>query len=304
MTRDLPNGCSKPERPPPFQFGLKALLGTTLLFCIVVGLCSQFGRVGVVCSWFVLLALACAAGVWRRKLWEILASIALLFFSWCLLTPVLHSLQHRGRHPCNNNLKSISLALQNYCDKHGSFPPPYVADEDGVPMHSWRILILPFMDTYERDLYRQYCFDEPWYGPNNRKLADKMPSVYRCPSKRGKPGDFATDYVAVTGPNTVWPIDRRVRLSDVTDGTSNTVIVVESVGSGIHWMEPQDLGIDRIPMKINPKSVRGISSVHPGGVFVAFVDGSVQYLVDAMPSNTVKALLTRNDGQKVKLSDW
>jgi len=195
----------------------------------------------------------------------------------------------------------ISRALQNYCAEHSSFPPPYLADDNGQPMHSWRVLILPYLDTYERDLYKQYRFDEPWYGPNNRKLIEKMPPVYRCPSRKRKPGDFTTDYIAVTGPNTMWPVDQTVRISDVTDGTSNTLIVVESANCGICWLEPQDLDVDAIPMEINPKSKRGISSGHPGGVLGAFVDGSVQYLPDSMPSNTVKALLIRNDGQKV---DW
>lgn len=103
----------------------------------------------------------------------------------------------------------------------------------------------------------------------------------------------------------MWPVDQAVHLSDVSDGTSNTVIVVESEKCGINWMGPQDLDIDGIFMKISPKAERGVSSVHPGGALAAFVDGSVQFLTDALPSDVVKALLTRNDGQSIpSLDSW
>lgn len=305
MTKIQPQGSSKPNRPVRFQFGLKALLGTLLLLCVVVGLCSQSGFVGVAYSWFVFLGVAFVVAVWRRQLWMMSASFALFLLSCVFLPAFFGSLpRKRGPSPCHNNLRSISRALQNYHAEHGSFPPPYLADDNSLPMHSWRILILPFLGPEEADLYKQYRFDEPWYGPNNRKLVEKMPSVYRCPNKKRRPGDFTTDYVAVTGPNTMWPVDQTVRISDVTDGTSNTLIVVESVNCGICWLEPLDLDVDSIPMTINPKSKRGISSVHTGGVLGALVDGSVQYFPDSMPSNTLKALLIRNDGQEVDLSDF
>lgn len=305
MTKIQPQGSSEPNRPARFQFGLKALLGAVLLLCIVIGLCSQFGLAGVAYSWYLLLTLAIVVSACRKKPWEAFACVALLLFSWCLLWPAVESVRRpRGRSPCNRNLWMISLALQNYYAEHSSFPPPYLADDNGQPMHSWRVLILPFMDTYERDLYKQYRFDEPWYGPNNRKLIKKMPPVYRCPSRKRKSGDFTTDYVAVTGPNTMWPVGQTVQISDVTDGTSSTLMVVESSNSGICWMEPLDLDVDTIPMEVNPKGKRGFSSVHPDGALGAFVDGSVQYLPDSTPSNTVKALLIRNDGERIKLSDF
>jgi hypothetical protein len=128
-----------------------------------------------------------------------------------------------------------------------------------------------------------------------------MPPVYRCPSRKRRSGEFITDYVAVRGPNTMWPVDQRVGLHDVPDGTSNTLMVVESANCGICWLEPLDLDVDTIPMRINPETERGISSVHPGGALGALVDGSVQFLPDSISSNTVKALLIRNDGQEVDL---
>src|SRR5262249_42952585 len=77
------------------------------------------------------------------------------------------------RSQCKNNLKQIGLAMFNYHDAYGCFPPAYIADADGRPMHSWRVLLLPFLDEAAR--YRKYRFDEPWDGPNNSELATSVP---------------------------------------------------------------------------------------------------------------------------------
>jgi Protein of unknown function (DUF1559) len=68
------------------------------------------------------------------------------------------------------------LAVANYHETYGCFPPAYVADRDGKPIHSWRVLILPFLE--QQELYRAYNFDEPWNGPNNRKLASRVGKIY------------------------------------------------------------------------------------------------------------------------------
>jgi hypothetical protein len=56
--------------------------------------------------------------------------------------------------PCINNLKQIGLAMHNYHDAHGCFPPAYIPDENGKPMHSWRVLLLPYL---ELDGVRAIC---------------------------------------------------------------------------------------------------------------------------------------------------
>ena len=82
---------------------------------------------------------------------------------------------------CQNNLKQIGLALQNYLSSEGSFPPAYVVDSAGRPVHSWRVLLLPYFDGREADvvrnklLYEAYRFDEPWDGPTTRVSSRKFP---------------------------------------------------------------------------------------------------------------------------------
>ena len=100
---------------------------------------------------------------------------------------------------CINNMRQISLALLNFEAAHGHFPPPFTTDEQGNPLHSWRVLILPYME--EVKLYEQIDLNKPWYDPHNLALADQMPGVYSCPVKREfSPRDeHTTAYVAIVG---------------------------------------------------------------------------------------------------------
>ncbi len=105
---------------------------------------------------------------------------------------------------CPNNLEQIALALHMYLDDHHCLPPTHLCDREGRPMHSWRVLILPYLESAQAQaVASQYRFDEPWDGPHNRKLAGKMPDLYRCPNS--PPNSVTTSYVAVVGPGTTWP---------------------------------------------------------------------------------------------------
>jgi prepilin-type processing-associated H-X9-DG protein len=166
-------------------------------------------------------------------------------------------------------------------------------------MHSWRVLLLPFVD--QAPLYAQYRFDEPWDGPNNRKLADKIVYAYTCYSddhggKGGAP--TMTSYVAIVGPDTAWPEHGAASLPDIKDGTINTLLVVEVANSGIHWMEPRDLHVVQMAPTINAKSGQGISSRDTGGAHVLLADGSVRFISETLTADALRALLTAHAGDK------
>src|SRR5258707_563040 len=86
---------------------------------------------------------------------------------WLLLPEVSATRKLPRSHQCKNNLKQIGLALRAYHDEWGSFPPAFVADDDGHPIYGWRTLILPQLD--QSPIYSAYRFDEPWDGPNNSR---------------------------------------------------------------------------------------------------------------------------------------
>ncbi len=217
-----------------------------------------------------------------------------------LVSPVKHSGNSHFRGYCVNNLKVIGFALHSYHDKYDCFPPAFVADDQGRPIHSWRVLILPFLD--KQQLYDKYRFDESWDGPHNRELANEVVDVFHCPADRHsdtKEPLPTTSYVAVIGPETAWDGKLPRKQSDIGDGLEQTLLVVEMAHSGINWMEPRDLEMSRLAPTINSKSQPGISSNHKAGVEVLFADGHTRFLSETLPANTLRALLTRSGGETV-----
>lgn len=186
------------------------------------------------------------------------------------------------------------MAVANYRETHGRYPPAFLADADGRPMHSWRVLILPFIEQGE--LHKQYDFAESWDGPNNSKLAARMPRLYTFSGKE-RPGNTITNYLAVVGPETVWPGSATVSQADVTDGLGRTILLVENLGADIHWMEPRDLTFADIDLTV--QSPRGVSSQYLDPA-VAMLDGSLHRLGKDLPPDTLRALFTIRGGEPVE----
>jgi len=227
---------------------------------------------------------------------NILAAFIIIGVLAFLLLPSINSRPAPPRSECANNLKQIAVALRAYHDDYGSFPPAFVTDKKGRPMHSWRVLILPFME--QQALYEEYDFDEPWNGPNNRRFLDVAIPTYRCPSDDS--GKVAiTNYLAIVGPGTAWPGSSTVKDADVVDGPSDTIHVVEVRNSGIHWIEPRDLGAAVLVPAINPKKGGAISSGHREGANVLFCDGKVEFLTDETGAAAVRAMITTSAGDEV-----
>ncbi|MCA9111733.1 MAG: DUF1559 domain-containing protein [Planctomycetaceae bacterium] len=183
-----------------------------------------------------------------------------------------------GRLQCRNNLKQIMLAMHNYADVNGSYPPASVADNQGRPIHSWRVLILPYID--QRELYDKYRFDEPWDGPNNRQLHDILVPTYICPDQPRETRD--TSYVAIVGPETMWPEGEPRKPNEAW---REKLMVAEVSQSGIHWMEPRDIEATQAVDSIWFES-ESLSSEHRDigwsqqvlGANAAFADGTARFL--------------------------
>jgi hypothetical protein len=167
---------------------------------------------------------------------------------------------------CCNNLHRIALALLRYDTTCGSLPPAYVADKSGKPMHSWRVLLLPFFeDPSLKSLYEQYDFSEPWNGPHNAKLLSARPSVYACPANEGilMPENSQTSYVVPVGPHTAWRKGKPRSLSDpdLFKHAATTVLVTETAGK-IEWTEPKDISVDAIESAPAQSDSATVSSKH------------------------------------------
>jgi prepilin-type processing-associated H-X9-DG protein len=200
------------------------------------------------------------------------------------------------RSHCANNLKQIGLAMHAYHDEYGCFPPAYVPDEDGKPMHSWRVLLLPYLE--QNPLYDQYNFDEPWNSAENLALAHSIPSVYQCPSDTLASAS-ETSYLMIVGPGTLSDGPTATKIAEITDGTANTILLAEASGCGVHWLKPEDLDAEQLSYFVNDPVDRGIASEHPAGANFLFCDGAVVFVDAAVDPEVVEPMSTISGGELV-----
>jgi Protein of unknown function (DUF1559) len=194
----------------------------------------------------------------------------------------------RNERRCSANLIKIGNALYRYEAKYGHFPPPYLADATGKPAHSWRVLLLEFLDL---DLFCAYDFKEPWDGPNNSQLAARMPRVYACPNRNGPQNTNRTSYAVIVGPKSAFPGSGVVKITDIQDDPTILVAEVDSVN--IPWMEPRDLHVDQLGSNDWVELPQpGISSRDHGGAGLLCFGGRVKRLRPAMQVYYVRIMVT------------
>jgi prepilin-type processing-associated H-X9-DG protein len=286
-----------------FQFTLRQLFLVLVACSVAFAIFFRWGYAGFFICYFVVCVSALCWGIFHLESPALVVGCVMLFLALFVGIPL--SALNDGRTParravCSNNLHNIVLALQQYHNNVGCYPPPYIADASGKPMHSWRVLLLPYLE--HKALHSQYRFDEPWDGPNNRKLHNIELKYFQCPSQENPRPNTETNYLAVVGPKTVWPAGNSyVRDADIIDGLSNTILVVEVADSGIHWMEPRDLHVNQMPMAINAPRGQGISSRHPGGAMIGFADGGVRFLRSDLQPEALRAALTSRDKDNDRL---
>jgi hypothetical protein len=206
-------------------------------------------------------------------------------------TPLLRA-QPAARMKSSNNLKQMALALHNYHDTYGTFPTPTIYSKDGKkPLYSWRVAILPFLE--EDKLYNEFKLDEPWDSDNNKKLLERLPKLYAPVT--GKPKDkTTTHYQVIVGGGAMFEDKKKLRIADVTDGLSNTIMVVEAE-EPVPWSKPADLTYD--PKKELPK----FGGLFKEGFNAAFADGATRFISKNNDEKLLRALITRSGGEVVDI---
>jgi hypothetical protein len=163
-----------------------------------------------------------------------------------LLVPAVKAARQAARcMSCQNNLKQIAIGVRTYHDHHGCYPLPCTRNEAGRPMHSWRVLVLPYLinNSIEYDL------NEPWNSPGNRKVFAAYEHLYRCPTAQSwPPYSGTTNYVAVVGRRAARRhMDASQKDLDSQQQKADTFLIVETANSEIPWKEPKDIYVDDLP---------------------------------------------------------
>ena len=192
------------------------------------------------------------------------------------------------------NLTQIALAMHNFNDANNTLPGQYL-QSGGNPTLSWRVTILPYLGYTQ--LYNSFDKNKPWNDAANLPLLQQMPDVFRSPADPA--GTSTTRYQVGTGANMMFNGPTGVKISAITDGTSNTLLIGESAAAtAVPWTAPQDLPIGPSPTLAGS----GFDSITPGYVPFAFADGSVHFLADNIDSPTLLHLFQINDGTAIDQS--
>jgi hypothetical protein len=221
--------------------------------------------------------------------------------------PAIASVQaNRMKAQSMRNISRIAAALNAYAADHGIYPPPVTARPDGTPMHSWRVMILPYLG--HKELFNEYDMSQPWDSPTNIALGSRMPSVFRAASSQIYGEELS--YYLITGPGTLFPpappgapagTFQSLSPSTISDDSSQTLLVVEAVGtSGSYyssWLEPRDLDVTAMQGLIGGSPGQEIGGVNPDGAVVATVDGQAHFLTAQTSPSIVMALITASGGE-------
>ena len=209
--------------------------------------------------------------------------------------PIVAARQQFHHNNRSNQFKNIALAVHNYADREkGTFPAAASYDDNGKPLLSWRVHILPELDLGA--LYQQFHLDEPWDSEHNRKLIEKMPAIYADPDpalrKINRKGQ--TTFVVPVGNGTMFDSEQGHTFKDNTDGTSNTILFVEVVPEqAVVWTKPDDWEVNF------DKPLDGLRREDREGFSAARCDGSVHVIPNDVEEWKVRAWLTRAGGEIV-----
>ena len=219
--------------------------GLTTLFYVTAVIAAAIALLGAGGIWWAIFVLV----FWyfqirnsKRSIAKIFALLAVVgILIWMSYPPIGAFRLHAIRSEHLNRTRQICLAIYAYHEDTGHFPPAYIADDDGKPMHSWRVLVLPYLE--EQALFNQYDFNEPWNGPNNSKLVNKLQhdtfDVDPAESRSGMTG-----FKLITGPETAFVEDQTKGFSDITAGLSEVIMLVDDNTKPVNWMSPEDLPLE------------------------------------------------------------
>ena len=191
---------------------------------------------------------------------------------------------------------TIASAFVAYYREHGTLPPAFTVDEKGKPLHSWRVLILPYLGDEERALYDQIRLDEPWDSEHNAAFHAQTPDVFRRPAaSETKEGE--TIFSVLLGDEGFFDEsgvgkDPKEAASDPNHDVWNQFLVVERADP-VDWMTPD------AELKIADFTADGEANVGKffencptcGKLYYATLGGAVNSVNDSVSAPELEARL-------------
>jgi prepilin-type processing-associated H-X9-DG protein len=227
---------------------------------------------------------------WRRfRLVEIITVVGILGVLIGFLMPATRTSRPAGRRAqCQSNLHNVEFGLLEYERVHGTLPPAYTVDSNGRPLHSWRTLILPYLE--QEELYKTIDLSKPWNDPANAKALETPVGIFRCPETSAAKN--STTYLALVGTNACLLPTKPRRLAEITDSPSSTLMVIEAGDeNAVPWMDPTDAD-ESLLLNLG----RSSKLHHQSGTNAGFVDGAVRFLTAGVPADVWRAISSISGG--------
>lgn len=183
-------------------------------------------------------------------------------------------------------VKQLLIAMHAYHDAHDAFPHD-LCNDAGTPLLSWRVAILPFVE--QQGLYQQFKLNEPWDSEHNKALLGQMPDLFKV---GGEPkGEAKTAFQGLAGAGALFEPGKALRMSDVSDGLSNTLAVLVA-GPAVEWTKPADLEFDWTDPKVPPSRFANV-------LVAGTCDGAVYQLPPDLDAGLFGRLAAVADGNVI-----
>lgn len=233
---------------------------------------------------------------WMRW-WEVLIILGIMAVLVALLLPFRRGAPNAARRmQCSSNLRNIALGVLQYQQTYHHLPPAATVDARGKVLHSWRTLILPFVN--EQELYDSIDLTKPWDDPANARARETAVRIYHCPDSPDPKN--TTTYLGLCGPEFCFAPTTARPMSDITDSHAATMMVIEAdPRQAIPWMQPTDADASVLDQLASDATKH-----HSGGSNVAFVDGAVRFLKSKVPATTLRRLATIAGGESISHDEY